>query len=223
MPIPKPKHIETKEKFISRCVRFLNSEGMQQKQSSAICFDQWNKRLINQVDLTSDPDLEPTKFNDKNLFDQVYSGDINPVFLAASLYSFHYLNIMSGVGLGFGLPSDFITDSPKYKAAANYKKNIESFSGVKTFNQTLDLSKAVFDINGIKRPFREFKELALGINTDYNINWLRSEQNAAFRVAQSAESWSIIQDDKETLPMLQYVTVGDSRVRPEHAAWDGVI
>lgn len=217
--IPVPEIKEPKFKFIRRCFNYVDTFGVEINKAFNISFNQWD--LINEQ--TPDPDLEPTKYNDKSLIERVYSGVVNPLFLPLDLYVFQYLNVMSGVGLGFGLPSDFIEGTSRYKAAVNYKKNIESFSGAKTFNQTLDLSNSVFNADGIKRSFKEFREIALKINNNYNINWLRTEQNAAFRVAQSAENWQIIQDEKDVLPLLQYVTVGDARVRPEHAAWDGII
>ncbi len=42
------------------------------------------------------------------------------------------------------------------------------------------------------------------------------------RTAHMAGRWQQFQRVKETRPFLQYQTVGDSRVRPQHAAWDGI-
>lgn len=44
MPIPKPRKGEKKQKFISRCIRFLVKEGRSQKQASAICYTTWRKK-----------------------------------------------------------------------------------------------------------------------------------------------------------------------------------
>jgi SPP1 gp7 family putative phage head morphogenesis protein len=43
------------------------------------------------------------------------------------------------------------------------------------------------------------------------------------RSARMAGRWQQIQANKENRPYLQYRTAGDSRVRPQHRAWDGLI
>lgn len=43
------------------------------------------------------------------------------------------------------------------------------------------------------------------------------------RTASMAGRWAQIQRTKARRPYLQYLTVGDSRVRPEHAAWNGTV
>ena len=42
-------------------------------------------------------------------------------------------------------------------------------------------------------------------------------------MAKSAVQWQDIQKDKKTLTLLKYQTAGDNRVRPLHAAWDGIV
>jgi len=211
-----PNINESKQSFVNRYVKQL-TKIISVKNSVALAFRKWYLYNI------KDPELDPTKYDDEKLIKGIYSGAINPLFLPNDLYSFHYLNLMGGVGFGIGLPSEFEIGTGFYKSTLAYKKNLESFSGVKTFHQTQDLSKQVFDTEGLKRPFKEFKDIATRINLDYNINWLKTEQNAAFRVAQSAEQWQNTQDQKEVFPMLKYVTVGDERVRHTHAAYDGII
>lgn len=43
------------------------------------------------------------------------------------------------------------------------------------------------------------------------------------RSAHAAGRWEQIQRTKERRPYLEYLTVGDARVRPEHARWDSII
>ena len=148
--------------------------------------------------MTPDPDLEPTEFKDEDsLLKRIFIGSVSPFFLPQDLFTFQYANIFGGVGLGFGFSDNFDVGSARYDSALRYQKNIESFSGAKTFQQTIDLSRAVFNEDGTKRAFKAFKDIALNINSNYNINWLKTEQNAAFRIAQSAENWHSIQEDKE--------------------------
>jgi SPP1 gp7 family putative phage head morphogenesis protein len=43
------------------------------------------------------------------------------------------------------------------------------------------------------------------------------------RTAHMAGRWAQIQETKDRRPYLQYLTAGDTRVRPEHRKWDGTI
>lgn len=55
MPLPKPKKKETKEEFISRCMKFMKNEKWKDhKQQLAICFTQLGKTdeaLINKLEI----------------------------------------------------------------------------------------------------------------------------------------------------------------------------
>jgi hypothetical protein len=45
MPIPTPKKEETKNDFISRCIKFLKNENSRTaNEIIAICFDQWDRK-----------------------------------------------------------------------------------------------------------------------------------------------------------------------------------
>jgi len=45
MPIPQPDKNEEKDKYISRCIKFVIDEGKPQKQAIAICYSVWDKSL----------------------------------------------------------------------------------------------------------------------------------------------------------------------------------
>jgi SPP1 gp7 family putative phage head morphogenesis protein len=80
---------------------------------------------------------------------------------------------------------------------------------------------AIYDKDRIK-PFSEYKKTGTDIFKNYNENYLRAEYNAAISQSRSASMWMDIESNKELLPMLEYVTVGDGRVRPEHAMLDKI-
>jgi hypothetical protein len=152
------------------------------------------------------------------IFRGIHSGKINIDNLPIELSQFTYDELIKFVADGFGeLSSDV-----KLNRMASYNNNITAFSGAKTFQQVKDLNSFVFMPDGYKRPFKEFREFALSINDNYNVNWLKTEQDTAFGMSQSSSQWLDIEDDKELFPMLQYQTVGDGRVRDDHAAWDGI-
>lgn len=155
----------------------------------------------------------------EEIFRDIYLGKILIENLPKALSAFTYSKIMKFVQDGFGsLDSDF-----KAARMISYDKNIVAFSGAKTFQQVKDLNSFVFTGEGAKRPWKEYREFAQSINDQYNVNWLITEQDTAFGMAQSADQWAEIEAEKDLFPMLQYQTVDDGRVRPEHAAWDGII
>lgn len=47
MPIPNPKTNENQEEYVSRCSEFLQNEGMDLKQSLAVCYDNFYKENMN--------------------------------------------------------------------------------------------------------------------------------------------------------------------------------
>jgi len=178
-------------------------------------------RVIN--DVSNIPELEPTEFKLINTITTgVYNGIWSPYVLPNELYVHYFKNIYGAVGLGFGFEQDFEVNTSRWKSAVRYRQNTEFFSGAKTWHHVNDLSIKVFTDEGLKRPFKEFREIAQGINQDYNVNWLKTEQNSAFRVAQSAEHWHQITDEEDLFPWLRYQTAGDGKVRPMHAEWDGI-
>jgi SPP1 gp7 family putative phage head morphogenesis protein len=155
----------------------------------------------------------------EQIFKKVHSGKIDIDSLPAELSQFTYDEIMRFVRDGFGeLDTGF-----KEKRMASYDDNIVAFSGAKTFQQVKDLNSFVFNPDGSKRPFKEFREFAQAINAEYNTVYLKTEQDTAFGMSQGADQWANIEEDKELFPFLRYITVGDGRVRDEHAEWDGIV
>ena len=154
------------------------------------------------------------------LLREIYDGDVSIFTLPESVFALNFNSLMNNVEAGFG---EFIEDTRKFKRMQEYTNNIFAFSGAKTFHEVKDLSMLVFDDGGKKRAFKQFKEAALKIDQQYNVNWLKAEQDVAFGMAQGADSWFNIEEESETFPLLQYQTVGDDRVRPLHKAWDNII
>jgi SPP1 gp7 family putative phage head morphogenesis protein len=148
----------------------------------------------------------------------IHSGAITIETLPDELSAYTYGELIKFVENGFG-PLD---NALKIGKMELYNGNISAFSGAKTFQEVKDLTNFVFNEDGSKRKFSEFKKFAGAINDKYNKVWLKTEQDTAFGVAQGADKWMDFEQDKELFPMLQYQTASDERVRHEHAAWDGL-
>ncbi|AHJ98946.1 phage head morphogenesis protein [Hymenobacter swuensis] len=99
------------------------------------------------------------------------------------------------------------------------RENISFFSAAKTQHQAVELSGLLLDEQGQRKPWRAFRNDALQVHELYNVRWLKTEYEHAVASAQMAAKW---EEFEESPFLLQYETVGDSRVRPEHRAWDGI-
>lgn len=188
--------------------------------------------LTNEYDVCCSAGLEPlpsdtyNNYNDlgDSVFLGIYTGEITPYNLPYNLYEWTGETLVKGVnkGLtkaqkeGFGA----VKDKNMFLALS---ENAFQFSGAKTFQQVREMSDFLIDENGNKRSFKDFKEKAGQVFDTYNKNYLRTEYDNAFNGSQMASIWADIEKDKETFPYLQYKTVLDGRVRPEHKIFDGIV
>lgn len=95
------------------------------------------------------------------------------------------------------------------------------FSGIKTFHELNEAFPSLLDENGERKPFERFLNDVQNIDSTYNANYLRSEYNFVHSSAQMAAKWEQFMEDGDRYS-LQYRTAGDGKVRPEHAALNGV-
>ena len=95
------------------------------------------------------------------------------------------------------------------------------FSGMKTFHELNESFPSLLDENGDRKPFERFLNDVRAVDETYNGNYLRAEYNFIHASASMAAKWEQYQEDGDRY-YLQYRTAGDDRVRPEHAALEGV-
>lgn len=95
------------------------------------------------------------------------------------------------------------------------------FSGIKTFHELNEAFPSLLDENGNRKPFERFLNDVQKINDTYNSHYLRAEYNFVQSSAQMAAKWEQFSEDGDRYN-LQYRTAGDSKVRPAHAALNGV-
>lgn len=94
------------------------------------------------------------------------------------------------------------------------------FSGLKTFHELNEAFPALLNQDGSRKPFEQFLNDVQKVDKTYNENYLRAEYNFAHASAAMAAKWEQFQADGDAYN-LQYRTVGDGHVRPEHAALNG--
>ena len=95
------------------------------------------------------------------------------------------------------------------------------FSGIKTFHELNEAFPSLLDENGNRKPFERFLNDVQTIDDTYNSHYLRAEYNFVQSSAQMAAKWEQFAEDGDRYN-LQYRTAGDNKVRPEHAALNGV-
>lgn len=94
------------------------------------------------------------------------------------------------------------------------------FSGLKTFHELNEAFPSLVDEQGNKKPFERFLNDVQKVDKTYNEHYLRAEYNFTHAAADMAAKWEEFAEDGDRYN-LQYRTVGDDHVRPEHAALNG--
>ena len=95
--------------------------------------------------------------------------------------------------------------------------NIFEFSASKTEAYLASLNQLLIDQEKLQiRSFSDFKKLADNISNKYNETWLRTEYNLSVAVGQNSAAYARAIADQDIIPYVQYITVGDRRVRNEH-------
>lgn len=95
------------------------------------------------------------------------------------------------------------------------------FSGMKTFHELNEAFPSLLDENGERKTFEAFLNDVRKIDNTYNSNYLRAEYNFVQSSAEMAAKWERFSEDGDRYN-LQYRTANDGKVRPEHAALNGV-
>ncbi len=153
----------------------------------------------------------------RNVYDQrVKSGALDTEVWAGNVRA-----LWKGIQTGLEIKTGYQA-ATSYELAAALRQNLFVFAAFKNHAQVEDLVGLLTDQQGNLRSFQDFRREALAISEEYNRNWLEAEYQTAVASGQSAVQWQDIQANKDALPYIKYVTVGDDRVRPAHQLLDGV-
>ena len=154
---------------------------------------------------------------------KLQNGDIRPSDLDKDLIEQIYSDVSQPVKEEFGQRwVDYDYKEPK-SLIQKFKKNLWQFSSAKTLAELEYINSLILDKNGRIKPEHQFIQDVKKANILFNRNYLQAEYQTAKRGAQMAHLWNKFLEQKEYYPNLVYRTVGDSRVRPEHAALNGVV
>lgn len=158
------------------------------------------------------------------LFEKIYTGEISIFNLPVELYELTGETLEKGLSKGFRTKlKKMSTENPAFATAAKMRENTWVFSAAKTFQNIKDIQSKIFDEKGFVRGYYNFRDDADKIFKIYNEAYLPAEYDMAIAQSQMADKWNEFEEQGEDFPMLQYQTAGDGRVRPDHAALDGII
>ena len=119
------------------------------------------------------------------------------------------------------LSSSFTQVQMSERMRARLERSTWIFSGMKAIREMGEAFPSLLDENGERKPFERFLNDVRKVDQTYNQHYLRAEYEFAAASAQMAAKWERFAEDGDRYN-LQYRTAGDDRVRPEHAALDGI-
>lgn len=170
------------------------------------------------IQLVADENSELLRLGDE-LAAEIYKAKEMLGSVPEALIKAYSAKLLEALTEGMGSPE---IDSTDYEMLAALERNVYQFSAAKSFTQMKSLTQALLDDQGALRTWTQFRAAALEINNEQVMQWLAAEYQNAIACSQMASRWMDITSRATSLKMLRYVTAGDSRVRPAHAALNGV-
>ena len=146
------------------------------------------------------------------LLKDIYSGKVNVNDLPSDLFDAVSKYLIGGL--------DNIEGKLSTTLKSELSDNLRWFAGAKTYNFVKDVE--LIKANEELKTFKEFKDEALQIYDQYNVDWLRTEYSTTIGQAQMCERWEQIEEQKETLPFLRYSAVIDSQTSEICEPLDGI-
>jgi len=153
----------------------------------------------------------------ERIISSVFAGQVTPGKPDFATYQLIGDKLKEAIEIGMDI--SFASPDPTreiLRLAEDLRENVFIFSGAKTHQEALEMSLNLFGPDGRPRTFKQFREIAGGIFDKFRDPWLKTEFITAERMSEGAAEWMEIQEEKDIFTHLQYQTIGDARVRPEH-------
>lgn len=147
---------------------------------------------------------------------------MEPSDLDARLIKQIYADLSEGTKKTFGNKWEKFDVKEPGSLIQKFKTNLWQFSSAKTLAELEKMNSLLLD-KGKIRTFEEFRNLVQKENVKFNNNYLRAEFETAKRGAEMAWKWKDFVKNADLFPNLEYRTVGDERVRPEHSILSGTV
>lgn len=145
----------------------------------------------------------------------LHSGRLSDGSIPQALYEHTANKLMKGVFEGLG-GSSFEYEDPRNEIKVHLEHNIYAFSAAKSLTELEHFRSLLVDSEGKLRGFEAFRNAVTDAGYLFNKTYLETEYDSAIACAEMAQKWQELQ----SLPLLEFNTVGDDRVRPTHAELD---
>ncbi|WP_306353695.1 minor capsid protein [Flavobacterium sp. '19STA2R22 D10 B1'] len=162
------------------------------------------------------PDLVDDSINWDSIYTQIaqdilqgQASDIN-----TDLYFKTAGKLMDGVYKGLG-QTTFSYDDERAILANYLQNNIYTFSSAKSLTQMIHYRNLMIGSDGKLLDFSSLKKAIINQGETFNVKYLPAEYENAEYSAIMAHKWDNLHSD-----YLEFSTVGDNRVRPEHKLLD---
>lgn len=152
----------------------------------------------------------------------LHDGKIEPSDLNKEMVKQIYSDLSEGTKTVYGKSWVKFDMKEPNSLIQKFKTNLWQFSSAKTLAELQEMNNLLIN-KGKIRPYQEYLQEVRKTNTKFNENYLQAEYQTAVKGAQNAEKWKGYLKDSDLFPNLEYRTVGDDRVRPEHQALSGTV
>lgn len=140
--------------------------------------------------------------------------DDSGVAINTDLYFKTAGDLIAAISKGLGR-SSFSYDDDRNRLAAALKQNLYAFSSAKSFVQMIQYRDMMVGADGKILNADQFKKVIADQGELFNEAHLKAEHQQALQSAIMADKWQNLDTE-----YLEYSTVNDGRVRPEHQALD---
>lgn len=137
------------------------------------------------------------------------------------------VKLISGIAkyLREGITSSYgeAVDDKDIEMLKSLERNVFVFSGFKTYQILRKVTDKLTNDKGEVLSWADFKKEVLHVDKTYNTTFLRAEYDHAVVGSQMASQWVDIQNNKDTLPLLEFDATLDGRTTATCRGLDGMI
>lgn len=138
----------------------------------------------------------------------IYSGDVTAYDLPMDVYEAIVDYMKAGLYKGFGMTLEE-AEGADLELLTELRESVYMFGAAKTYQQTKEISKLLFDEDGNLRDAKEFNDVARETYDNWTDNWGETEYQTAVGQGGAAAKWNEIEKQKDVLPYLRYSAVLD--------------
>lgn len=161
------------------------------------------------------PDLADDREDWDKIYDDIARQLLNGEDLSTdAVYKKTAAQLIAAMNKGLG-GTAFDDNDSRLALQKAFTQNLEQFSYAKTLTQFKLFKDAMFNDKGQIQSFASVKKIVAETGEVFNNKYLRTEHQFVTQSAIMAHKWETMDSE-----YLQYSTVGDGRVRPEHKLFD---